>query len=269
MAQARLQITKAGSSGILVIGVGRDHNWHLESSLPWLDGMSGTWVRRRNATKFRQFTFLELLNTAGDSIARMQDFPYRVQDRFQGHVIAHVWIFETEGDPFDVLVQMAPPQTKRFQISESWSGSLSYVIAQTEVCGFEIVDADTGQRASYVYRGVGLSLGPPIKRLPNALPGLTTAGPPNDFTAPGWMSVRDFEGDATLQTFYNVGMGTSISRNKLEFAGGVDNAVGFLAQVDDLQTGHTISLPSTGFSSGSMSLADRPAAAPRAPMRPR
>ena len=33
------------------------------------------------------------------------------------------------------------------------------------------------------------------------------------------MSVDDFEGDATLQTIYNVGMGTDKSANVLDFGG--------------------------------------------------
>jgi hypothetical protein len=264
MAQAQLQITKDGTSGILFIGIGRDHSWRLDRTLPWFDGMMGRWVRRTNSTKFRQFSFIELVNNSGVSVARMQEFPYRPLQRFQADLVAHLWIFETSGDPFDVVVLSAPPDTKQFQISENWSGALSYVVGQAEVCGFEIFDPATNERESYVYHGLGISIGPPIPRLPNLTGGVTGGGPPNDFTAPGWMTVHDFDGDATLQTFYNVGLGTSVSRNRFEFAGHVDNFPGFLATVPDLQTGHTLSLPGTGFSSGSMSHA---VATP--PVRPR
>jgi hypothetical protein len=104
-----------------------------------------------------------------------------------------------------------------------------------------------------VYKGVGLSIGPPIKRLPSTLPGESSSGPWNDFEAPGWMTEKDFSGDARLQTFYNVGMGSDKSSNTFDFAGNVDGNPGFLVHVETLNTGRTFSLPSTGFSTGSMS----------------
>jgi hypothetical protein len=254
MAQARLQITKDNVTGYLLIGIGRDHTWRLEGPVPWVDGTQGTWARRTNATKFRQFTFIELCNAAGKGVIRMQDFPYKLLDKFQGDLVSHLWIFEAPGAAFDVLVVAAPPPTKRFRIRESWAGALSVVVAQTEVCGFEILDTTTNQSQSYLYKGIGISFGPPIKKLPSVMPGASSSGPWNDFDAPGWMTEKDFSGDATLQTFYNVGLGTDKSRNAFDFAGNVDGNPGFLVHLDNLSTGRTFSLPSAGFSSGSMNV---------------
>jgi hypothetical protein len=119
--------------------------------------------------------------------------------------------------------------------------------------GFEILDVATNLSALYAYKGVGLSIGLPLPKLPNTIPGASAKGPPNDFEAPGWMLADDFEGDATLQSG-NVALGTSYSKNCFEFAGHVDNFPGFWGRIPDLQTGRTFGLPSAGFSSGSMKL---------------
>ena len=254
MAQARLQITKDGVSGFMLLGIGKDHSWRLEAPIPWINGVQGTWFVGRNATKFRQFSFLELTNSAGKGVARLPDRTFKALDTFKGSLVENVWVFEVPGPDFDIQVQQAPPEKKGYKIRESWAGSLSALVGQVEVCGMEIMDPATNQTQSYKYRGIGLSIGPPIKKLPNVMPGASSAGPWNDFDAPGWMGLQDFSGDATLQTIFNVGLGTSQSRNVFDFAGNIEGRPGFLVHLDDFQTGRTFSLPSTGFSSGSMNL---------------
>jgi hypothetical protein len=83
------------------------------------------------------------------------------------------------------------------------------------------------------------------------------------FTAPGYFSVYDFEGDATLQTLYNVGLGTDKSANVLDFGHEADKP-GFVVHIPDFSTGRTLSLPSSGFSSGSMTLWTQPPGAAQA-----
>lgn len=107
--------------------------------------------------------------------------------------------FESDLESFDVLVISAPPQTKKFKLCESWSGALSYVVLQAETFGTKIVDLQTNMIAC-AYKGTGLSIGLPIKKLPNIMSALTTRGRWNDFEAPGWMLADDFEGDATIQS---------------------------------------------------------------------
>jgi hypothetical protein len=196
---------------------------------------------------------IELLDSSRRGIARLEEQPYEQGEKFEGTLLEKHWIFEMDGQPFDVRVQSCPPARKKFQLWESWAGSLSYIVGQVEVIGFEIRDMVTNMSALYVYRGTGISFGPPIKGLPNSIPGVSTKGPVNDFEAPGWLLADDFEGDATLQSG-NVGLGTSFSKNCFDFAGHVDDFPGFWARVPDLQTGRTIGLPSAGFSSGSMKL---------------
>ena len=190
---------------------------------------------------------------AGNAVARLPDQPYKLGDTFRGNLISTWWIIQTDGESFDINVKACPPTTKKFRLWESWGGALSYTVVQGEVVGFEIMDLVTNMSALYVYKGVGLSIGLPIKKLPNAIPGASSRGPANDFEAPGWMLAEDFEGDATLQAA-NVALGTSYSKNCFDFAGHVDNFPGFWGRIPDLQTGRTFGLPSAGFSSGSMKL---------------
>ena len=57
MAVAELKISKSGVSGILVLGMFKDHTWHFESPVSWFPASCGKWWRHRNATKSRQFSF--------------------------------------------------------------------------------------------------------------------------------------------------------------------------------------------------------------------
>jgi hypothetical protein len=192
----------------------------------------------------------------------LREFPYQFHDRFKGNLIDRGAFFQTPGDDFDVLVVSAPPAMKKFRIRETWSGTLSVVVIQGEMCGFEILDPTTNQSQTYLYRGVGISFGIPSEKLPSTLPGASNSGPWNEFEAPGWMTVRDFSGDARFTTIYNVGLGTSSSLNVFDFAGNVDGNPAFLVHIERFSTGHTLSLPSTGFSSGSMSFPEVPSDAP-------
>lgn len=254
MHQCRLEITKSGQSTNLVMGTGKFHFWRLVTPVAWWTGATaGYWTRRTNSTKFRSFSYLELLGPTGNSVARLPEQPYKMADKFQGTLITRSWIFETDGESFDVTVKESAPTRKKFRLWESWGGSLSYTVLQSEVVGFEIMDQTTNLSALYLYKGVGLSIGLPIPKVPNTVPSASFKGPPNDFEAPGWMLAEDFEGDATLQAG-NVGLGTPYSKNCFEFAGHVDNFPGFWGRIPDLQTGRTLGLPSAGFSSGSMRL---------------
>jgi hypothetical protein len=254
MHQSRLEISKEGQSTSLVMGTGKYHFWRLDAPVSWwTGGTSGSWVRRTNATKFRRFSYIEVCGPSGTPIARLPEQPYSMGQTFQGTLIKMAWIFETDGEPFSVTVKECPPTRKAFRLWETWGGALSYTVLQGEVVGFEILDVSLNLSALYVYKGVGLSIGPPIKKLPSTLPSGSSKGPPNDFDAPGWMLAEDFEGDATLQSG-NVALGTSYSKNCFEFAGHVDNFPGYWGRVPDLQTGRTFGLPSAGFSSGSMTM---------------
>jgi hypothetical protein len=211
---------------------------------------SGDWARNRNATKFRTFSFLEL-GSGGRRVARLPEQPYTLGDHLEGTIFSDSWL--DLGQSFDIRVKECPPTKKKFRLWESWGGALSVTVLQGEVVGFEILDLATNLSALYFYKGVGLSIGLPIPKLPSTIPGASTKGPANDFEAPGWMLADDFEGDALLQSG-NVALGTSYSKNAFSFAGHVDNFPGYWGNIPDLQTGRTFGLPSAGFSSGSMTL---------------
>lgn len=277
MAVAKLKISKSGISGILVFGIFKDNTWHLESPVSWFPAMSGKWTRVRNATKFRQFSFLRLGNERGQSIADFPEPPYTLQEKFSANLISRWWIFEGPGDSFDVEVVQCPPPKKDFEIRETWAASASYAVVQGEAAGFEIKDVASGATAIYVYKGAGLVIGLPkipkvggvVNEVKDKLSvgSASTQGPPNNFTAPGYISIYDFEGDATLQTIYNVGLGTDKSRNVLDFGGNIEGKPGFLVHIPDFSTGRTFSLPSSGFSSGKMTLLSNPAGtAPTIPL---
>ena len=149
-----------------------------------------------------------------------------------------------------------PPPTKNFKIREKWDSALSYTVYTGEAAGFEIQD-DAGASAHYLYKGVGLSLS--SEKLPNWSPGLSPTGPWNEFSAPGWLSVDDFEGDATMKMPYNTGgitipFGGTRSWTIFDFGGNSDGRQGFLVHLGNMRTANTYSLPSSGFTSGSMTL---------------
>jgi hypothetical protein len=265
MQESKLKVSRANESSILILGTGKYHHWRLTPPVAswWPGGIEGRWVRRTNSTKFRQFSYIELVDAKGKSIAILPEQPYENGRAFRGSLVQHFWIFEMPGgenESFDIKVLSSPPLTKKFRLWESWSGALSYVALQGEVIGFEILDIATGKSATYVYRGAGLCIGPPIpiKKFPKTLPLVSLKGPPNNFEAPGWMLADDFEGDAVMQSG-NFAMGTAYSINCFDFAGHVDDYPGYWGHIPNLQTGHTIGLPSAGFSSGSMKLLTGPA----------
>jgi hypothetical protein len=265
MALAKLKITKSGQSGVLAMGMGKDRTWHMEQAVAWLPGLSGKWVRVANATKFRQFTFIRLLNESGTSIVNIGEPPYRMGTKFTAHLVEHMSVFEVDGDEFEVDPIEVPKPTKAFQIRENWDVAVSYIFAQGEAAGMEIQDPATGARAFYLYKGFGLSL--PIPKLPKLGGGLTVPGDWNDFDAPGWMGVGDFEGDATMQTIYSVGLGFSQSATVFDFAGNVDDRRGFLVHIPSFSTADTLGLPSSAITKGSMELT--PSSKPQAPKRQR
>lgn len=265
MALAKLKITKSGQSGVQVMGMGTDRRWYMELPVAWFPANSGKWVRVANATKFRQFTFLRLLNENGTSIVNIAEPPYRLGMKFTAHLVEHLSVFETDGEEFEVEPIAVPPPTKAFKIRENWDTAVSYAWFQGETAGIEIQDPATGASAFYVYEGFGLSL--PIPKLPKLGGGLSTPGPWNDFEAPGWMGVGDFEGDATMQTIYSLGLGTSQSATVFDFAGNVDDRRGYLVHIASFSTGTTISLPSSAVTSGSMKLT--PSSEPQGPKKQR
>ncbi len=271
MAECRLAISRPGMPGTdLIMGLGNDHNWRLEKPVPWLPVSRGTWARGTNATKFSQSTFISILDQTGKSIARMNDHPYTSGQNFKASMMDHLWIFEAPGvETFDVFVRMFP-LPKKFRIRETMGGALSYVVVQGEGIFFEIQDIQAVKPILYIYRGIGLTT--PIPKIPKVpidkVPGAGSGeGLWNDFTAPGWMSATDFEGDAMMQSG-NLALGTSISSNHFSFAGHVDNRPGYLVELN-LNTGRTIGLPNIGFSSGTMKLWNDSSSAPHPPVRPR
>ena len=88
----------------------------------------------------RQFdpAMLELMDASKRPVARLKEQPYDQGETFEGTLIEKLWILETDGQPFDVRVRACPPSRKKFQLWETWAGSLSYVVGQVELIGFEI-----------------------------------------------------------------------------------------------------------------------------------
>ena len=153
MALVRLQITKSGQSGILAMGMGKDRRWHMEQPVTWFPANSGSWVRVANATKFRQFTFLRLLDEHKTSIVNIVEPPYKVGAKFTAHLIDHLSVFEVDGEESEVNPISAPPPTKKFQIRENIDVGLSLWLIQGEVAGMEIQDPATGESARFMSTG--------------------------------------------------------------------------------------------------------------------
>ncbi|MGD0515306.1 MAG: hypothetical protein ABSA29_18545 [Terriglobales bacterium] len=221
----------------------------------WFTATSGTWYRQTNSTKFRQFSYIVLIDTSSKSVASLPEFPYAPGSKFTGSIMDHLGPFQLPGDDFDVEIKSGPPPYRSFRIRETWGAAISYVIGQAETVTFEIYDPKTQETATYRYKGVGLSIGLPIPKIPKTLPGASAVGPWNDFQAPSWWTVRDFGGDARLHSD-NLGLGTSVSSNFFEFRGHVNNYPGYEVQITSLQTGRTYSLPSSGETSGSMEISN-------------
>jgi hypothetical protein len=264
-----LDISKDGEkeTGQILLRVGTQNIWHVTKAPSWFNYTGGTWMRGRTATKFRQMSYISLIDTTsnGYDVARLPEFPYSPGSKFKASLVAKVGFLQTDSGSFDVEVEAGPPTHKTFRIREVWGGAASYLVFQVETVTFEINDPSTQETATYVYKGFGIGFGLPIKKLPPVLPGGSGGGPWNNFEAPGWWTVRDFGGDVCLQAPYNVGLGTSKSYNILEFRGHVDNYPGYEVEINDFQTGNTYALPSSGVTSGSMELATPG----KAPVNPR
>jgi hypothetical protein len=117
----------------------------------------------------------------------------------------------------------------------------------------------TPARVPFTSTRAGLSL--PIPKLPSVGPSLSPPGPWNEFTAPGWLSVGDFEGDAVIQNPYNAGAttfllsgGGTISRTIFDFGGNTEGRLGYLVHIDDFSTADTYGLPSSGVTKGNMTI---------------
>jgi hypothetical protein len=259
---ATLHVTKDGVGGDLIVEVGRRHSWHCAAPSPWFPAERGNWVRGRNATKFRQFTYLSLLDTTGREVARMPDQPWRSQAHLQCNLTDHLWVFQASGAPYDAVMVVGPPLSKRFRLREMFDGAIGYgVIGPAgELAFFQIADPDASIAATYVFRATGIGVGLPFKRLPSWSPSASTPGPWNDFDAPGWMTVSDFDGDAMMQSAVALPYVSGASYTDLQFVGHVDDAVGYLCHIANMSTGRTFSLPSVTITSGGMSMMGQPAA---------
>ena len=254
---AKLKITKNGESGVLVLYMyGNMYYWRMDQKVSWI-AQSGTWVTIRNATKFRQWFELRLVDSDDNYVARFSPPPYVMGAKWKEELMSHSWVFQYgTGEYMDVEVIQPSPPPKTLQIRESFDASVSYLVFQKEWAVFEIQDPATNAKAAYTYHASGLGL--PIPKLPKIGGGPSTIGPWNDFTAPGYMSVWEFDGDATLQTPANVGLGTSLSYNIFDLHVSVH---GFQVEVHlpGFSTGNSYSLPSSGATHGSFELVKPPA----------
>ena len=240
----------------MAIGMGHNHGWWMSPPVDWFPALRGTWARGANATKFHQFTTIILFDESGDAIAELPEPPYVLGKNFQGNLRKNWLVFSAPADAFDVAPIAGPPEKKHFRIRERWDANISYLVYAVEAAGFEIQDSD-GKNAFYIYRGAGLSL--PIPKLPALGPGVSPDGPWNEFDAPGWLAVDDFEGDAVMQNIYNSGVATfplsgggTMSRTVFDFGGNTEGRRGYLVHLDDFQTADTYALPSSGVTSGKM-----------------
>jgi hypothetical protein len=254
--QSQLKLTKDGQSGDLMIDVGRKHSWNCPAPIPWFPAQSGTWYRGRNATKFRQFSYLVLVDSKGTGVAHLPDQPWQPHSHLSGNLVDHLWIFEASGANFDALVVTGPPLTKKFRLRELFDGSVSYgtIGPAGELAVFQIVDPESNTAAIYRFSGAGIAVGlPKLPSIKNFTPSWSTPGPWNEFEAPGWMTLLDFEGDALMQAAA-LGFGSGYSYTDFQFVGHVENAVGYLCHIPDMSTGRTFSWPSDSHTSGSLTL---------------
>lgn len=183
----------------------------------------------------------------------------------------HWWIVQLDsGEYFDVEVTQGPVD-KKFQIQETADLTGSVGVAQAEGAYLKILDVESNKYAHYLYYAAGFGVSVPggKVKVPKVgevkVPGVpgsgTTSGPWNDFTAPGFLGPGDFEGNATIQTPANVGLGTSYSYNIFDLHATPDKfAVD--VHIDGFSTGHTFSMPSSGFTSGHLKLMYDPSAEP-------
>ncbi|HVS38697.1 MAG TPA: hypothetical protein VMS17_24285 [Gemmataceae bacterium] len=266
--QCRMNIQReSGETAVLLMGVGRDHSWRLETPASWIPARTGRWVTRKTSTKFSSWSYIELLDDDGAHVFDMKQPPYTVQERFRATFYKDKprWGFDP-GEPVEVVVLFAPNATKGWSIRQTWDvgygAPLGPVTLGSEHAYFDILDPQERLIATYHYSAHGVSVGVPFldkfgkvgKGLSRA-PGASTTGPWNDFTAPEYLSVDDFGGDAWIQTFLSVGMGFSKSYVDFQFGGHQEGRVGYLVHLPAFQTGSTYGLPSSSITSGTMTLA--------------
>jgi hypothetical protein len=253
---AKFKITKSGESGIMVFTRLPQPFWYMESPVKWFPE-HGTWSTNRNATKFRQWYQVRLLNTSGDYVAEWGPPPYRLHDKWEATMMDHSWFIQYDtSEKFDVEVVQTSSASKVFKIREVLDLVFSYGVGQKEIATFEIQDPATGTSVLYKYSAWGIGLSVPIPKVPVG-GGASSAGPWNEFKAPGYMGPGDFVGSASMQTPANVGMGTSISYNIFDLHASSDGFE-FDIHIPNFSTGSTFSLPSTGVTSGDFALAPPP-----------
>jgi hypothetical protein len=260
-----LNISKQGETDTvrLLVRVGKQNSWMALKSPRWFTSASGTWFRRASSSpRGGSDSFIELIDASSSkAVMRLREFPYSPGTKFSAFLVTQWGPFITSGDSIDVEVEAGPPPYRPFRIREVSGAAISAVVVQKESVTFEINDPKTQETAVYWYSGFGLSIGFP--KTPPVLPSVSAPGDWNDFMAPSWWTVKDFEGDACLQAD-SVGMGTKKSYNIFQFRGHVDNYPGYEVVIRGFKTGNTYALPSAGETAGSMELArQRPPVSPR------
>lgn len=273
MASISFTVWKMGEQrhGKLVLELSPSRKWQATNCEPWLTASSGYWTRGymgpASRGTWRPASFL-LDDTAGTRILVLPAWDRMASD---GVVVANVG---SALGPELILRRLENVVKDRdFEICVVGSLSVSYGLAQLEMTQFAIRELgdDKGAPVKYAYSGFGPTVGLPVPKVPK---GATDAakrasqtvnaagkgglspfqGPWNKFVAPGWMSPYDFEGAALATAPYNaVGGGCSLSWNTFWF--GVSEDSDYLVKLNNFDTGTTFSLPSSGASKGSMSIA--------------
>ena len=100
MSVAKLKIIQEGRSGVLVVGMGHNRRWFMETKVIWFPAQAGMWSRLPNATKFRSWTYLLLSDDVEISIAQLPEPPYRLGQPFTGNLRDHMWLMEAPGELF-------------------------------------------------------------------------------------------------------------------------------------------------------------------------
>jgi hypothetical protein len=162
---------------------------------------------------------------------------------------------------FKVRAAMMVDKKKPFRIRCTGQGGVSGGVVQAEVMYFEIADVNAVESAYYIYQGAGFTLSVPgpkgggllkkgvgmvIEKAGKA--GVSEFGPWNDFTAPGWLTAFNFEGDADAASPYSVGLSTSTSWTILRFG------QEYKVELTNFSGGNTWALPASGFTNGTMKL---------------
>ncbi|MGA2710028.1 MAG: hypothetical protein ACLQJ0_21695 [Steroidobacteraceae bacterium] len=267
---AKFKITKGGEDAVLVFTLDPVPRWYLEAAVSWFPS-NGSWYSFHNQNRIAGWNQFRLTDSGRNCVAEFRAPPYHVGDKFQAQLMKHWWIVQLDsGEYFDVEVTQGPVD-KKFQIQETADLTGSVGVAQAEGAYLKILDVESNKYARYLYYAAGFGVSVPggKVKVPKVgevkVPGVpgsgTTSGPWNDFTAPGFLGPGDFEGNATIQTPANVGLGTSYSYNIFDLHATPDKfAVD--VHIDGFSTGHTFSMPSSGFTSGHLKLMYDPSAEP-------